>query len=765
MASFLQSVFEFLFKYRPVVFEKGRLALATPWPLSFLLLAGAVIALLAILAYSRAKAKSRNDRFILAGLRVAALALLLFCLARPMLLIPTVIPQRNFLGVLVDDSRSMQIADRDGVPRGDFVQRNFAGPDSALRAALAERFMLRFFRFSAGTERLDDVSSVGATGGATDLAQALDAARRELAAVPLAGLILLTDGADNSESSLTETLLALKANGVPVYTIGLGREEFDRDIEISRAETPRSVLQGSSLVVDLVVEQSGYRRQTVQVNVEDDGRIVSSQEVRLPDEGEAATVRVQFTATEVGPRLFRFSIPPQPGELVTQNNVQEALIVVEDRREKILYFEGEPRFELKFIRRAVEDDENLRVVALQRTAENKFLRLGVDDAEELAAGFPKTREELFGYRAIILGSVEASFFTHDQLRMIEEFVGQRGGGLLVLGGRRALGRGGYQGTPLADVIPIVLPPDDDASVEAFFAEVTVEPTRFGLTHPVTQIAATMDESAERWPELPPVSSVNPIFEVKPGASTLLTGNSADLDDPLVVLAYQRYGRGKALALPIQDAWMWQMHADIPLDDMTHETFWQQLLRFLVSYVPDPVAVTAASDRVDPNEPVAITAEVQDETFLRVNNAEVTAQITSPSGAVSEVTLDWAVDADGEYRAAFVPEEEGLHEIRVGAAKTGEFLGEHATFVEAADLPTEYFDAEMRAPLLRQIAEETGGRFYTPETAATLAEDVSFTESGTTVIEERDLWDMPVIFLLLLLLLGTEWGYRRARGLV
>ena len=120
---------------------------------------------------------------------------------------------------------------------------------------------------------------------------------------------------------------------------------------------------------------------------------------------------------------------------------------VEDRHEKILYVEGEPRFEMKFLRRAVEGDSNLQVVTLQRTAEGKFLRLGVDSAGELAAGFPRTREELFRYRALILGSVEASFFTADQLRMIEEFVSQRGGGLLVLGGRLALGEGGYAGTP------------------------------------------------------------------------------------------------------------------------------------------------------------------------------------------------------------------------------------------------------------------------------------------------------------------------------
>ena len=131
--------------------------------------------------------------------------------------------------------------------------------------------------------------------------------------------------------------------------------------------------------------------------------------------------------------------------MVTQNNARDVLVVVEDRKEKILYFEGEPRFEVKFIRRAVADDENLQLVVLQRTAENKFLRIQVEDADDLLGGFPKTREELFQYRGLILGSIEASYFTPDQLRMIADFVNQRGGGLMMLGGPQRVRRRGLCG--------------------------------------------------------------------------------------------------------------------------------------------------------------------------------------------------------------------------------------------------------------------------------------------------------------------------------
>ena len=201
--------------------------------------------------------------------------------------------------------------------------------------------------------------------------------------------------------------------------------------------------------------------------------------------------------------------------MVTQNNIRDSLVVVEDREEKLLYFEGEPRFEVKFLRRAVSDDENLHVSILQRTAENKFMRLDVEGPDDLVGGFPRTRAELYKYSGIILGSIEANYFTPDQLRMIADFVNHRGGGLLMLGSHRSFGQGGYAGTPVADVLPVVLDETRSDGDESFFVEVGVEPTRAGTAHAATQIADTEDASAARWRELPPITIVNPITEVKP----------------------------------------------------------------------------------------------------------------------------------------------------------------------------------------------------------------------------------------------------------
>jgi uncharacterized membrane protein len=757
-----ESIFAFLFKYRPSIYSQGELAFGVGWPLSVGILVAAAIALAVLVTYRGVKPQTPRDQALLISLRVAALAIFVFCLFRPVLVLRGAVPQQNFVAVLLDDSRSMQIADG-GQPRAELVRQHF-GQDSKILQALSSKFVLRFFRFSSSVERVQGAANLGFGGTQTRVGEALERAKEELAGLPLAGLVMVTDGADTTDASVAPALLSLKAEAIPVFTVGLGRETASKDIQVNRVQTPRTVLKGTSLVVDVAVAQSGYGGNEVPIQVEDEGRIIAREMVELPSGGEPGTVRVHFTASDAGPRLFRFRVPPQEGEQIAQNNAREALIQVQDRREKILYYDGEPHSEVAFIRRAVADDKNLQVVLLQRTAENKYLRLDVDTAEELVTGFPKTREELFGYRGLILGSVEAAAFTPDQLRMIADFVNKRGGGLLALGGRRAFAEGGYAGTPVAEVLPVILDSTKgDGEEGEQYSELTVEPTREGALHPAVQIGADERQSTARWKDLPALSSVNPIRRVKPGATVLLNGVDKSRQNQ-VVLAFQRYGRGKSLVMPVQDSWAWQMDVSIPLEDMTHENLWRRLLRWLVDGVPGQVEMRTSHDRIDPGDTITLLADVADATWLEVNNGHVVAQVTSPTGKVSDVSMDWTTERDGEYRGTFAPQEEGLHSIKVEASRDGKTLGTDTGYVRVAPGDAEYFDSGMRAPLLRRIANETGGRFYTADNVDGLAEDINYTGRGVTVVEERDLWDMPALLFLLVGLVFGEWSFRRARGL-
>jgi uncharacterized membrane protein len=761
----LDSLFRFLFEYRPVIFQQGEFRLA-PSTGSYIAAAVTVAAvLMTVVTYRGVVLRGRTrDRIVLTALRLAVLAIVVSCLFRPILVVKAAVPQQNFLAVLIDDSRSMQIADWGTEPRGAFVRQAFGSKDAALVRSLSERFVLRTFRFSSSAARLGSPEELTFTGAQTKLGAALEGARQELAGLPLAGMVLVSDGADTTDASLTDALLGLKAAAVPVFTVGVGRARLARDVQVDRVSTPRTALKGTSLVTDAVITQTGYAGEAVTLEVIDEGRIVGSQEVKLPADGEPAAVRVRFTAADAGPRVFRFRIAQRPGELVTQNNSREVLIDVADRREKVLYYEGEPRPEMKFLRRAVDEDKNLAVITLQRTADNKYMRLlDVDDPEQLLAGFPKTREELFEYRGLILGSIEAGAFTGDQLRMMGEFVERRGGGLLMLGGPRAFAEGGYAGTPVADALPVTIERAARALDTVPVTRLRVKPTRAGEAHGVTQIAATEAASTARWADMPGLTSVNTIRAVKPGATVLLNGTDDRRRDQ-VVLASQRYGRGKTLAFAVQDSWHWQMDVKMSVEDQTHENYWRQLLRWLVDGAPDQVDVHTTTDRVEPGESFTLIAEVVDAAYVELNDARVVATVTGPKGTATEVPMQWTGERNGEYRATVQAPDLGMYAAKVEATRAGKTLGAGTAEVRATPSDAEYFDATMHAQRMRRIAEETGGRFYTPETVSGMPEDLRYTGRGVTTIEERELWHMPIVLIVLVGLVCAEWGYRRATGL-
>jgi uncharacterized membrane protein len=763
----LEALFELLFKYRPVVFERG--SLAFDWPVTWIALVplALVAAVAGIWFYQRSRGElTTRDRWVLGGLRVAAIALVAICLARPVLAVSRAIDQRNVIGVMVDDSRSMRIADHSGVARGNYAHEIFGGADSALFKALSEKFQLRFFRTSGAGGRSETLGDSPMNGSRTHLATSLLRAEEELTGAPVAGMILISDGADNSASMagatpMLEQLLALRARQIPIYTIGVGSERFERDIEVSRVEVPGTVLREASILVEVVLAQRGYAGKKVPVVVEDSGRIIGSREVALPKDGDALVVRIRVPASERGARLFRVHVPVQTDEMVKENNERSAVVVVSDRREKILYLEGEPRFELKFIRQAVEEDHNLQVVTLLRSAKDKFLRLSVDDSVELSTGFPKTREELFAYRGIILGSVEASFFTVDQLRMMSDFVSVRGGGLLALGGRRALAEGGFAGTPLADALPIELGPP--AGSDSGATEITLTPTAAGVLHPATQLAPNDSATSALWRQMPPLTTVNLVGRPKAGATVLLEGRVEGDRRAIPVLSFQRYGRGKAIAFAVQDSWLWQMHQMVPVEDQRHETFWRQLLRWLVSDVPSRVDVVATAEGAV-NEGIPLRVVVSDSAYVRSNGASVSAEVVSPSGDRTQLPFEWATDRDGEYTAMMVPGANGVHTVNVLASLGRDTIRSTVGYVRVADPTAEYFGAEMRPGVLQQFSDETGGKFYRPPEASRLVEDIVYTTSGATEVQRLDLWDMPILFLLLLSLLGAEWLYRRRRGL-
>ena len=784
MGSWLETIGTWLFKFSPRAFARGEFVTAPVVPVLVLTAVAVGLVALVLVTHARLRTLPPRDRAALGLLRTIAVLLVVACLFRPGLVIAAAVPQRNVLAVLFDDSRSMRIAD---VPDADLartvapapvggadasagrtdsrlaaVQRAFADSGRLVRD-LSARFALRRFRFASAATPVGAPQALQGAGTRSDLSQALDDVRQDLEGMPLAGVVLVSDGADNGSRAMDDVLLALRARRVPVYTVGVGQERFARDVAIERVQAPRRLLAGAAGVVEVDVRLRGVTAPNVALVLEADGRVVATETVRKPTRGDLTTLRVRVPPLPPGVHRLAVRTRPLADEIVTQNNEWQTSVEVRSGPDRILYVEGEPRPEFAFLRRAVSEDSAVQVVGLMRSAERKYLRLGVRDSLELLNGFPTTRDELFAYRAIILGSVEAAFFSGDQLRMLADFVSVRGGGLLVLGGRASLSEGGFAGTPLADVLPLTLT-RGDINDEGPAVPVQVRPTRAGEVHPALQVRETLTASRARWDSLPALTLVNQLGSLRAGATMLLAGRAEDGRRDVPVLAWQRYGRGMSAVFGAQDSWLWRMDASIAVEDRTHQTFWRQMVRWLVDEVPAPFEVVATPGRVAPGEPVVLRAQVATPRFEDVNDANVSATVTGPTGVSEVLTLERSLRDDGSYTARFTPRDTGRYTVDAQARLTRDSVVTVTTSVLVDERGADVAQAELRTALLQRIADETGGRYYPLEAVASLAGDAVYTDAGVTVREAKDLWDMPAVFLLLTIVLGAEWGYRRWRGL-
>lgn len=772
----MERLVQFLSGHERAVFTNGRFGFdVRPHALVIVLCA---LALLAFVYFAYVRPRMRVDgqtRVGLIALRSALFLLILFLLLKPVVVVPSVIPRSSTVALVADDSRSMQMTDAEnGLTRLDAMRGTLFDADKPFQRRLQERFKTQAYGFSSQLDNIGDGGEeLTGEGLSSDVGGALAEAARRSTGAPLSAVVLVSDGAANAGTDLAAELRNLRARGLPVYTVGVGDARRPADAELSRVNLPRRVLVGSSVEVEAFVRASGYGATKVRIAASEDGRAVKTEEFNLRG-GETEVVRMELIPATAGVHRYTFDVQPLADELTLENNRREALVEVVEGPLRVLYVEGEPRWELGKLRDALgRGEKNVELVSLLRTGENKLYRQGVSGEGELADGFPKTEEELFTYDGLMLGSVEASFFSIEQLRAIEAFVSRRGGGLLALGGSYAFGAGGYAGTPVADALPVTIAqraagtspaPNPNATAPAFKPQLTAR----GASHPITRLSEDRGLSQKTWNELPPVSVPEAPTGVKPGATVLLearrpAAEGRGASGPVTLLAQQRYGRGQALAFTASDTWRWRMRSDSKSN--AHENFWRQMLRYLVQGTPRQFEVSAGQDVYAPGDSVRIVADVRDKKFNAVADARAVARIVKPSGAAVEVPLRFtARDEANVYVGEFKSDELGRHRIELSAS--GASIGEAAAQSEflIAELNREFYDASLNEELLRRIAAETGGKYYTLAEAGALVDDLTYRQTDNSRPVTKDLWDMPVNFLLLVGLLSGEWFLRKRHGL-
>ena len=765
-------MFEFFLKYPRSVYARGQFALLGAWPkwmlVVLILAAAAGLAWLIRSRMAQAVPLIRGWRaWVIWVLQAMLVAVLLVLLWQPAITVAELKPQQNIIAVLVDDSRSMAISEG-GVTRQAQAVKAL---ENGVLASLNRSFQTRLYRVDAVAARIDRLTDLEPRAPSTRIGDSLRQLSEETSDLPIGAIVLLSDGADNAGGIDPEAISALRARHIPVHTVGFGLERAEHDVELDDAVVAPRALADSRLAARITLHQRGYAGAGVSLTVRDvstnQAKVLASRTIRLGSDGNLQTETLLFNIGSAGARTLQIAAAPLPGEQNLANNILTRVVNVGSSPRRILYVEGEPRWEYKFIRQAEEDDRMVQIVSMDRTSQNKIYRQGIADPKELADGFPSRPEELFVYQGLIIGSVEAGYFTPGQQELIREFVDRRGGGLLLLGGQFALADGGWKASSLTDLLPTTLPTEAgtfhrEADPKNGITHTTAELAPAGVDSIITRLVDDPAANAARWKTLPYLMDYQDPGTPKPGAAVL-----ANMITPegrtLPLLTTESFGRGRTAIMATGGSWRWQMSS--PLGDTAHDLFWQQLLRWLVSDTPGHVAASVPAQMLLDNGTVMLSAEVRDPQYNPAPDARVEAHILGPSGVSALVEMTPVPDNPGRFEGTWSAPRAGAYLTEVTAERAGQELGRDVLSFQRMDGVAESFHTEQNRDLLERLATQTGGQYWKPSDLGRLANRIPFSEAGVTMRETKDLWDLPLVLLVLLLLRFSEWWLRRKWGIV
>lgn len=757
-----------------------------PWWLASLL--AAAIAAAAFVEYRRPLTPlTRARRGALVALRVLVLAALVLFLFRPIIVLPPSGSRDAVVPILIDASRSMRLGDADGQSR---LSRAAALVKNDLLPKLSPHFTVEIFSVGDGLAP-STVDALSADARRTDLAGALAAARERYRGQRLAGIVLVSDGGDTGSGggsghvvsgSRRTSQVGLKAArrsdssaaDMPVFAIGIGSPEGPHDREVLGIVAGDPRLDEATVDLHVTAVSNGFGRTPFSLRLLANGQPVDTR--RIVPQADGSPIDQLFTVSpdQMNPTVYTAEVPSDASESVAENNARSVLVSPPGRKRRMLAIEGAPGFEHSFMARAWAADSGLEVDSVTRKGKNGdgldtfFVQAGAGRSTALTAGFPSSREVLYGYDGIVIANVEGEFFTRAQLSMLAEFVSDRGGGLLVLGGRSFAQRS-LAGTPLEEVLPVELNDRrgavvhtvvsvESASALAAHNKLTLTPE--GEMHPVMRIGATLEETRQKWSALPALAASVPLGGPRPGAS-VLAATTAPGGGVHPVVAVQRYGRGRSMVFAGEASWRWKMM--VPAADRSYEFFWRQAARWLTSAAPDPVAITVP-DAPEPGDAIAVDVDARDALFVGVPDAAVDLTVTAPGGDLQTVKPRRADGSAGHFTAALQPDRAGLYRIHAEARRGAAALGTADRWMYVGGGDREFADPRLNEGFLRRVARDSGGRYVRAADAGQVPGWLQAIVPQNGEPERRDLWHEPWAFALIVLLLSAEWMLRRRWGL-
>ncbi len=752
-------------------------------------------------------------RALAVGLRLAGIALLLFCLLEPMGSLQRPKSQANVFAVLIDNSQSMGILMQEATKSGRLELESSLRDEAAWQRKLADDFRLRRYVFDAALEPVDTFVGRNPVGNESALFQSLKSLGDRYQGQPLAGVLLFSDG-NATDRKPEESLSSL---GFPVYPVRIGTSINQRDVCILSTTTRQSDFETSPVTVQASVTHKGFQGEAVTVDLLDGtNKRLQSQSIKLKSDGEPVPVEFRFRPEKSGVQGFQVVVRREGATTaliesetsdknaeVTLGNNRRFQVVDRGRGPyRILYLAGRPNWEFKFLKRALDEDVEIRLTSLIRIARKEpkfsfrdskvdnanplfsgfedildeekakfdepvFARIGLTEAGQLQKGFPKDVEELFEYSAIIIDDLEHEFLTQDQQSMLRQFVAIRGGGLLVLGGQESMRGRGFSDSVLSQLLPIYCDDNSTTSADSSFdgephAMVRYQLSREGWLQPFLRLADNELAERERLERMPSFEVLNRMNKVKPGASVLAEA-MIDGKEQVPVFISQRFGKGRTATFMIGDMWRWALHHEGASASPLFQA-WRQMIRWMIADVPKSIQMqmgeTRGSSRV-----ANILVHVKGLDFKSVDNAIVKISVTSPEGKTIVANAEASPKAAGQYDSIFVVEEEGVY------SATAEVSSPDGSKLGTAQLgwvyqPSAYEFQSLGENLvgLQNIADETGGSIVDWNDLESFVSNVPSTRVPVTETKIYPLWHQSWVLISALACICFEWGLRRRYGM-
>ncbi len=773
--------------------------------LGWILAVGLALAVLTWFSYRRDARELLSDRKrrVLTALRIALLVLLALLLLRPVVAFTVESAIRRTLLVLVDASGSMKIQDprvdsadikraaiakgildpQKGLdqpldatlsanlkllPRAEVMRSMLANGQLDLWPQLARNMDIAAFSFGAALENSGESGDAAALSAwlaqldPKSTSSALGDAVRDLIqrkrGQPLAGIFLVTDGANNHGSPPLDAARLAKQENIPLHIYGVGITS-PRDIIVGSLLAQEVAFVKDELPVTVRVRGQGLKGESarlvvrlVPANSAGEGEVVATKDIVF-SAGEDTVVPVPFTPKATGEFELRAGIAPRADEASKDNNAASQRLRVMDAKVKVLYVETTPRWEFRYIQSALMRDRRLdaRFVLLEGDES-----IAAGEATPYLAKVPGKKEDLFKFDLIIVGDVDPRVFTPEHLAAFDEFVQKFGGSMLFLAGPRA-NPGAYRGTALEKILPVEL----DTMQPQAAQSLTVELTPQGRTHPLLRLAASDDENAAIWKRFGKLFWSARVLRAKPAAQVLLVDSEqsrANRHGKQVVAAIQQYGLGQVLYMGTDNTWRWRRNSGDPF----HTQLWGQIAQKLGLHHllggSKRTQLSVERQNYTTGERVTVYARLYAPDFTPLREQQVAAGYTvlaaGAPGPAHEVPLRAVPEQPGMYRGDFIALEPGTHRFAVKSDPT--------TVLELGVTEPKFETGEtaMNEALLRQMADASGGAYFREENLAEFPKTISAKSERIQGTLDGELWSSPIAFLLLLTITTLEWALRK-----